>query len=129
MQSMATRVALATRLTLPEAAAAVRSTLANLHARVEDILTTSAAQGQVDGLADIALIGRREAILNTWAVQVFFYDLGVTCGVELVALGEASPLRALLGTGNTASLTKSVHRMDALVAELRARDPHTQLIA
>jgi hypothetical protein len=127
MQLMATSVALATRLTLHEAADVVSTALANLHARVENIATS--LRDQVDGAADIAVVGRRAAILNTWAVQAFFYDLGGTCGVELVALGERSPLRALVGTGTTASLAKSVQRMDALVAELRARDPHAQLIA
>src|SRR5688572_2315479 len=97
MQPMSETVSLATRLTPQEAADVVSTALAGLRARVEAIATSSHRAAVADGVADIAVVGRRHAILNTWAVQVFFYDLGETCGVELVALGQSGMVGALGG--------------------------------
>jgi hypothetical protein len=128
VQPMSETVSLATRLTPQEAADVVSTALAHLRARVEAIAASSHQAAVVDGVADIAVFGRRSAVLNTWAVHAFFYDLGGTCGVELVALGQCGLVGAVGRTG-APSLSRSVRRMAALVAELRARDPYVELIA
>lgn len=125
---MSRSVALATRLTLVEAADVVGGAFALLHGRVEAIATVG-PEPEIDGPATLAVLGRREALLNTWAVQAYFYDLGGTRGVELVALGETGLLRVVGGVGRLACLSRSMRRMDAVVAALRDRDPLAQLIA
>lgn len=121
-------VALETQLSVREAANIVNAVFAKMKANVEGIETSSNPLDQFDGVADIAVVGQRATLTSIWAVHVYLYDMGENCGVELVALGEGGFTRAFHGVRNTASLTKSVQKMDALVAALRARDPRAQLI-
>jgi hypothetical protein len=123
-----TRVALDTELSIRDAANVVNAVFAKLRADVAGIHTSSNPLDQLDGVADIAVVGQRATMTSMWAVQVYLYDMGDTCGVELVALGEGALTRAFRGFRNTASLTRSAQKLDLLVAALRARDPRAQLM-
>jgi hypothetical protein len=122
-------VALETQLSLREVASLVNTAFASMKARVEAIEPSSNPLDNLDGVADVAVVGQRAAFMNVWAVQVYVYDLGGRTGVELVALGEGAFSRAWHGLRNSTSLSASVKRMDVLVQKLRAGDPQVQLIA
>jgi len=122
-------VALETQLSLREAGHLVTVAFATMKARVEAIEATSDLLDRLDGVADIAVVGRRSMVMNVWAVQVYLYELGTSCGVELVASGETGLVWALRGARTTASFTKSVRKMDSLVTALRARDPRARFIS
>jgi hypothetical protein len=116
---------LETQLSLHKTAILVRAAFARMKAHVEAI---EAPPDPLGGVADLAVVGSRSSVVHGWAVQVYLYDLGDTCGVELVAVGEAGLARAVRGLRRAASLTRSVHQMDELVADLRTRDPRAQFI-
>jgi hypothetical protein len=122
-------VALETRLSLLEAGEVVDAAFATMKARVETIAAVFDPLGRLGGAADVAVVGRRSMITTAWAVQVYLYELGTWCGVELVALGEGGAVRTLRVPRRTASFRQSVRRMDSLVAELRSHDPRAQLIS
>jgi hypothetical protein len=121
-------VALETTLSLRDAANIVNAAFAKMKANVESVGVSPNPLDQFDGAADIAAVGQRATLTDSWTVRVYLYDVGDKRGVELVALGEGGFTRARRGVRNTASFTRSVQRMDALVAVLRARDPGAQLI-
>jgi len=121
-------MALESQMSLREAANIVNAGFAKMKAQVEAIEASSNPLDQLDGEADIAVVGRRATMMNLWAVQVYLFDMGEKCGIEMVALGEGGFTRAMHGPRNTVSLTKSVQKMESLVADLRARDPRAQLI-
>jgi len=122
-------VALETQLSLREAGHVVTAAFATMKAYVEAIEAAPDPLDQLDGVADVAVVGRRCTVMDVWTVQVYLFELGSTCGVELVALGESGLVRAVRGARTTASFARSVRRMDALVTELRARDPRAQVIS
>jgi hypothetical protein len=121
-------VALETELSLREARDVVQAVFAQLRAEVEPIAITSTPLDALDAGADVAVVGRRSTITHVWAVQVYLYALGSSCGVELVASGESGFHRAIRAARSTLCFDTSVRRMDVLVAELRARDPRVQVI-
>ena len=125
---MTNGVALESRLSFGETANIVSTAFVRMRAHVEAIEASPHPLDRLDGVADVAVVGRRSSIMTAWAVQVYLFDMGETCGVEMVALGEAGLARARRGPRSTVSLPMSLRKMTFLVAELRGRDPRAQLI-
>lgn len=122
-------VVLQTHLGLREVAGLVNAAFAAMNARVEAIESSANPLDNLDGVANIAVVGGRASLGNGWAVQVYLFELGDRRGVELVALGGVGFLRTVQAKHGATLLSASTKRLDTLVAELRARDPRAQLIA
>jgi hypothetical protein len=122
-------VALETQLSVREVESLVDTVVATLRGTVDGVELSTNPIDRLDGVADIAVVGHRAALVNGWAVQVYVFDLGETRGVELVAVGDGGLPRLWRGLRNSTSLSVSTARMDVLIQELRTRDPQLRLIA
>jgi len=89
-----------------------------LRADVDAVQSTSGALSQFDDRSDI------EVVLNSgpgllsgaWAVQVYVTDTGASRNIELVAVGDSGFTRAIGGTRNTISLSRSKQKQHEIAA-------------
>lgn len=118
-----------TRLSVQQVAGVINDAFRSMKASVNRI---QASDNPLDAFTEdeaaIAVVGARQGLMNQWAVQAYIYELDDRRGVEFVALGDGGFGRAMNGTRNTASLSKSTQQMQLLVAALKTADPQARAI-
>lgn len=82
--------------------------------------------GQVQ--PDVAVVGMRAGKLNMWAIHVYIYAVDDGCLIELVAIGDGGFTRAMAGTRNSFSLSKSRAQVQTMLADLQAADRSLQIL-
>ena len=99
----------------------LRQIASQLDAEVERIVNDDPLGG-FDSNSDIEVVlSGKKGLFNPqyWAVQVFVDDLGNSCNVELVALGNSTKDRILYGTANAnMKMSLSVSKRDEIAAML-----------
>lgn len=110
-----------TTKSVQEIGRALQNALAHAKAgSIEEIESSSGALAAFDDRGSIEIVAQGQTLLSgQWAVQVYVYDHGESREVQLVALGDGGFTRAWNGAANTASLSTSVKKRDAIAAAIR----------
>ena len=107
--------------TVPEIGRALQGALAQVKAQsIDEITSNSGALSGFDDRASIEIVAGGQTLMSgQWAVQVYVYDHGHLREIRLIALGDGGFTRAWNGAANTASLSTSIKKRDAIAASLQ----------